>query len=185
MNYRGLKQRYRHWSLRRKGALIARSTKIGPLVSLGPDHLSKVIGSLVIGETCDLCQGVELNPFGGSITILDNVWIGPYVVIYGHGGVVIGNNTLISMHTTILSSNHTIPPLGINIRDCPDQFQPTFIGADVWIGANSVILGGISIGSSAIVAAGSVVTKDVSEGSIVAGVPAKEIKRRVSLTLYQ
>ena len=56
--------------------------------------------------------------------------------------------------------------------------MPTKIGRDVWIGANAVILGGVTIGDGAVVAAGAVVTKDVEAGAIVAGVPAKVVKRR-------
>jgi acetyltransferase-like isoleucine patch superfamily enzyme len=55
--------------------------------------------------------------------------------------------------------------------------SPVVIGNDVWIGANAVILPGVTIGSHAVVAAGAVVTKDVPGNCIVAGVPAKIIKR--------
>jgi acetyltransferase-like isoleucine patch superfamily enzyme len=180
MNIRGIIQRYRTYNLQKRGVKINNSSRVGPLVSIGQDHLAKVHGILEIGDFCNLNQGVEVNPFGGSIVVAENVWIGPYVIIYGHGGVVIGKNTLISMHCTVLSSNHVIPPLGKNIRDHADELRPTSIGSDVWIGANAVILGGVTLANSSIVAAGAVVTNDVPEGSIVAGVPAREINRRHS-----
>jgi maltose O-acetyltransferase len=59
-----------------------------------------------------------------------------------------------------------------------DVLLPTKIGRDVWIGANAVILGGITIGDGAVVAAGAVVTNDVERGVIVAGNPAREMRRR-------
>jgi acetyltransferase-like isoleucine patch superfamily enzyme len=102
------------------------------------------------------------------------------VVIYGHGGVKIGEYTLVSMHCTILSSNHAIPAVGTLIRDVADELLPTKIGRDVWIGANAVILGGVTIGDGAVVAAGAVVTKDVEAGVVVAGVPAREIRKRAT-----
>lgn len=155
-----------------------RSCYVGPGVSLGLDTASRVHGVLEIAAKCELNQGVELNAFGGSIRIAHRVWLGPYVVIYGHGGVEIGESTLVSMHCTILSSNHALPPMGTLIRDVPDELRPTKIGRDVWIGANAVILGGVTIGEGVVVAAGAVVTKDVEAGAVVAGVPARLVRRR-------
>jgi acetyltransferase-like isoleucine patch superfamily enzyme len=99
-------------------------------------------------------------------------------VVYGHGGVEIGESTLVSMQCTILSSNHAIPPVGTLIRDTPDELLPTKIGRDVWIGANAVILGGVTIGDGAVIAAGAVVNRDVGEGAVVAGVPARLFRKR-------
>lgn len=137
-----------------------------------------VHGVVEVADACELNQGVELNPFGGLIRIARRVWLGPYVVIYGHGGVEIGEQTLVSMHCSILSSNHGVPPFGKLIRDTPDELRPTKIGRDVWIGANAVILGGVTIGDGAVVAAGAVVNRDVEAGAVVAGVPARVVKRR-------
>jgi len=94
--------------------------------------------------------------------------------------VEIGEQSLISMHCTILSSNHGVPPLGKLIRDTVDKLLPTKIGRDVWIGANAVILGGVTIGEGAVVAAGAVVNRDVEAGAVVAGVPARIVRNRFS-----
>ena len=155
-----------------------RSCYIGPGVSLGPDHTIAMQGRVEVADSCELNQGVELNPFGGSIRLARRVWLGPYVVIYGQGGVEIGEQTLVSMHCTILSSNHGVPPLGKLIRETADELLPTKIGRDVWIGANAVILGGVTIGEGAVVAAGAVVNRDVEPGAVVAGVPARKIRKR-------
>lgn len=156
-----------------------RSCYVGPGVSLGPDQTIAMRGSAEVGDSCELNQGVELHPFGGSIRIARRVWLGPYVVIYGHGGVEIGENTLVSMHSTILSSNHAIPQRETPIRHVADELLPTKIGRDVWIGANAVILGGVTIGDGAVVAAGAVVNRDVAAGAVVAGVPAKVVRTRL------
>jgi acetyltransferase-like isoleucine patch superfamily enzyme len=137
-------------------------------------------GRVEVADSCELNQGVELNPFGGSIRLARRVWLGPYVVIYGQGGVEIGEQTLVSMHCTILSSNHGVPPLGKLIRETADELLPTKIGRDVWIGANAVILGGVTIGEGAVVAAGAVVNRDVAAGAVVAGVPARIVRNRFS-----
>lgn len=135
-------------------------------------------GRISLGDGSWIERGAVLWAFDGSISTERNVYFGPYVTIYGHGGVEIGADTLVSMHATILSSNHGVPPLGQKIREQPDELLPTKIGRDVWIGANAVILGGVTVGDGAVVAAGAVVTKDVEAGAVVAGVPAREARRR-------
>lgn len=178
MTIPGIIQRWRRWKLARRGLRLDRSCYVGPGVSLGPDHTTSVRGVVEVADACELNQGVELTPFGGSIRIARRVWLGPYVVIYGQGGVEIGESTLVSMHCTILSSNHGVPPIGKLVRDTPDELLPTKIGRDVWIGANAVILGGVTIGDGAVIAAGAVVNRNVRAGAIVAGVPARELRRR-------
>ena len=135
-------------------------------------------GKLEVGRGCQIHKGVELNPFGGSITLGENVWLGPNLVIYGHGGVEIGDDCLLSMNVVILSSNHQIPNRERHIRWEQDQLRPTQIGKDVWIGANAVILGGVTIGDGCVVAAGAVVTKDLPAYSVAMGVPARVVRTR-------
>lgn len=123
-------------------------------------------------------QGAILNAHGGSIELGNQVYLGPYTVIYGHGGVTIGDNCLIAMHCSILSSNHTIAPPGTPINSQPDVLLPTKIGADVWLGAAVTVLGGVTIGDGCVVGAGSVVTDDLPPNSIAVGVPARVIRER-------
>lgn len=139
---------------------------------------SKSTGRIVLGDSVWIERGAVLWGFDGKINCANNVFLGPYVTIYGHGGVEIGENTLVAMHATILSSDHAIPPIGQKIREQPDKLLPTKIGRDVWIGANAVILGGVTISDGAVIAAGAVVTNDVEPGAIVAGVPARVLRRR-------
>lgn len=135
-------------------------------------------GKIRIGNNCELSQGVIFKTYGGKIELKENTFIGEYVVIYGHGGVNIGANTLIAMHTCIVSSNHTMPIKRELIRDHPDLLLPVSIGTDVWIGANCSILGGLNIGNGAVVGAGSVVTQDLPEYAVAVGNPAKIIRYR-------
>jgi acetyltransferase-like isoleucine patch superfamily enzyme len=104
------------------------------------------------------------------------VFLGPYVVVYGHGGVTIGSGSLISMHCCILSSNHTLAPFEVEIRTQPDVLRPTRIGRDVWLGSRVTVLGGVTIGDGCIVGAGAVVTKDLPPGAIAYGTPC-EVKK--------
>lgn len=129
-------------------------------------------GRIVAGAGLTLDDGVVLDAWGGSIELGANVFIGPYAVVYGHGGVVIGDNSLVSMHCRILSSNHAVPAVTADIRSQPDVLRPTRIGRDVWIGAGATVLGGVTIGDGCVVGAGAVVTKDLPGGAICHGIPA-------------
>lgn len=129
-------------------------------------------GRIAIGAECTLEPGTILDAYHGSIDIARWVFIGPYTVIYGHGGVTIGEGSLIAMHCRIVSSNHTLSPIGTPVRSQPDVLLPTKIGRDVWLGAGVTVLGGVTIGDGCIVGAGAVVTKDLPPGSIAFGTPA-------------
>jgi acetyltransferase-like isoleucine patch superfamily enzyme len=136
------------------------------------------LGTITIGAQVSVEQGVVLHAFGGSIRLGKNVFLGPHTVIYGHGGVDIGDSTLIAMHCRIVSSNHTIPAMGTDIRSQPDELRPTKIGRDVWLGAGVTVLGGVTIGDSCIIGAGAVVTKDIPPGAICIGSPAQVVRWR-------
>jgi acetyltransferase-like isoleucine patch superfamily enzyme len=135
-------------------------------------------GSITIGAQAILTQGVVVRAWGGSVQIGERVYVGEYAVIYGHGGVTIGNDVLISMHCRILSSNHTVPDRDKLIRYQPDTLLPTHIGNDVWLGAGVTVLGGVTIGDGCVVGAMGVVTHDLPPYAIAMGVPAQIVKYR-------
>ena len=88
------------------------------------------------------------------------------------GGIVIGNGVLIGHNVSILTLNHDErPEFRQNIYP-----KPIKIGENVWIGSNATILQGVTIGDGAIIGANAVVTKDIPQNSIVAGIPAKIIR---------
>ena len=135
-------------------------------------------GQIELGDEAWIERGAVLWAFGGSIRLAPRVFVGPHSTIYGHGGVEIGEWTMISMGAVILSSNHTIPAMERSMRWEADELRPTKIGRDVWIGANAVVLGGITLGDGAVIGAGAVATRDVEPGTIVAGVPARPVRKR-------
>lgn len=168
--------RGRSWLASLSGVKTSAGVTIGPAceVTLGPAPSRR--GVIELGEHTRLQRGVVLHPYGGRIAVGRDVFIGPGAVIYGHGGVEIGDETLVSMHCRILSSNHTVPPAGTPIRSQPDVLLPTKIGRDVWLGAAVTVLGGVTIGDGCVVGAGSVVTRDLPPGAIAYGSPA-EVRR--------
>ena len=136
-----------------------------------------VIMGAKIGKGVVIYPGVWIAP-GRNLIINDNVDLAKDVLITTSGGVTIGKRTLIGYRTQIISANHEIPAIGEPFPISGDVMAEIIIENDVWIGANCVITAGVKIGHGAVVAAGSVVTKDVLPNSIVGGVPAKLIKMR-------
>lgn len=126
-----------------------------------------------------ICYGGVWIDIPRNITIGDDVDLSKDVTITTAGGVVIKDRVMIGYGTKILSSNHRIPD-NINepIRFSGHEVKLVSIEEDVWIGANVVILPGVTIKTGAVIAAGAVVTKDVPEYAIMAGIPAKLIKMR-------
>lgn len=175
MIFCGIRQRWRRLMLTLRGVKVDPSCRLGPCVSVGDVRSTGNSEGVNIGPACELSRGVELNPWGGHIRIGKNVFLGPYVVIYGHGGVEIGDNSLIAMHCCIVSSNHTVPSRAEFIRFKSDKLLATKIGTDVWLGAGVKVMGGVSIGDGCVVGAGAVVVKDLPPYSISVGVPAKVV----------
>jgi len=169
----------------RKGVELGRDVRLGPGVdfNLSGSYRNTLRpagskGQIRIGDQGWIERGAVLWAFEGAIRTGTNVFLGPYVTIYGHGGVEIGDQTLVSMHATILSANHGVPEKGKEIRAQPDILLPTKIGRDCWIGANAVILGGVTIGDGCVVGAGAVVTGDLPAYSVAVGVPARVARSR-------
>lgn len=131
-----------------------------------------------IGKRVVFYPGVWVAP-GRNLVVGDDVDLALGVLVTTTGGVTIGSRTLVGYGAQILSGNHVVPPGRERIFSAGHSFAPVVIGEDVWIGAYSVVLPGVTIGEGSVVAAGSVVTKDVPPFAIAAGVPAKVIKWRL------
>lgn len=130
--------------------------KYGKNVMIDYKTFFRYMGSIEIGNNVSINRGCEFFTsanLGSVINIKDNVTFSPNVKIYGAG--------------------HDYQYLNL-----PDTSGDVTINEYVWIGGNSIILQGINIGEYSIVSANSVVTKDVPPYSIVAGVPAKVVKKR-------
>ncbi len=123
------------------------------------------------------------NSYGGEIgeglKIGNNSNIGPYSYIGCSGYIEIGNNVMISPRVSIYAENHVFDRTDIPMKEQGVKKQFVTIEDDCWIAANSIILAGVTIGKGSVVSAGSVVTKDVPPYSLVGGVPARIIKKRI------
>ena len=116
-----------------------------------------------------------INNAVGDVVIGDDTRVGIHNTIIGP--VTIGSHVNLAQGITVTALNHNFDDSDKRIDEQGVSTSQVVIGDDVWIGANAVVLPGVTIGTHSIVAAGAVVTKDVPPHSLVAGVPAKIIKK--------
>jgi acetyltransferase-like isoleucine patch superfamily enzyme len=144
---------------------------------------------ITIGSNTHVRGFLQIFAYGGSINIGANCYVGENSYIWSGERIEIGNDVLISHNVNIIDSNsHELNAserkkgaLHIFAKGHPAEkgsiiTQPIRIGHHAWINFNSIILKGVSIGEGAIVAAGSVVTKDVPAWTVVGGHPAEVIR---------
>ncbi len=127
---------------------------------------------------------LETGP-GGSIDMGAYNSLNPFSILYGHGGLVLGDYVRIAAHVVIIPANHIFTDTNIPIARQGLTKKGISIGTDVWIASGCQILDGVRIGNGSVVAAGSVVTRDVPDFAIVAGVPASIKKFRDQSTDIQ
>lgn len=136
-----------------------------------------------IGENTIVMYGAILHVYNfrelphSGITIGKDCLIGEYSVIRGQGGVTIGDRVYTSPFSQIIAVNHVINDPDQPIIQQGITAEGIRIDDDVWIGSGAIITDGVHIGKGSVIAAGAVVTKDVPEHTVVAGVPAKVIRR--------
>ncbi len=132
--------------------------------------LKNVHPTFYLGKNCQISKDLVAGAYsyiGPKSEIYPRVSIGDYSMLAGNVKIIGGDHTFGTVQTPIIFSDRGV-------------IAKTIIGKDVWIGTNSIIMVGVKLGDGCIVAAGSVVTKDVEPFSIIAGIPAKFIKYRFS-----
>lgn len=135
-------------------------------------------GRIVIGNDVEIdndCRLVAAND--AVLEFKDRCFIGPYCVFNAGSNITLGSYTISGGFIHIQSSNHGMAR-GEKIWLQKHSYGPVSIGEDVWLGGGCTILQGVTLADGAVVAAKAVVTNDVSEFSIVAGVPARVIGQR-------
>jgi acetyltransferase-like isoleucine patch superfamily enzyme len=133
--------------------------------------------SIVIGDNTNIAEFVILDVAGGYIKIGKRCTVNPFSVLYGHGGLEIGDDVHIATKCTIIPANHGIA-FDVPLHKQAATMKGIKIEDDVWVGANVCILDGVTVGTGSVIGAGSVVAKSIPKYSIAAGVPAKVIKSR-------
>lgn len=158
---------------------------------------------LEVGRQVRIERGVRIRPYRGDgaelhIKLLGHNRIGRFATFQGAGTIEFGKHsyarsfclfdaterisigpyTRIADFVSIRDADHRFSVPGAPLRDQPVEASPVVVGEDVWIGHGAAVLRGVTIGDGAIVAAGSVVTKDVPPYVVVGGVPARVIGER-------
>jgi acetyltransferase-like isoleucine patch superfamily enzyme len=144
---------------------------------------------IVIGKGSQVAGTLLITPFGGKISIGEYCYVGDHSRIWSAEEIEIGNHVLLSHNVNIMDTNAHETDAKHRAESYKQQVKEGYpkakgsvetakvkIGDYVWVGFNSIILKGVTIGEGAIVAAGSVVTKDISAYSMVAGNPATIIR---------
>lgn len=177
------------WVLVGKGASIryARHLSVGRdfIVEDYAEVNCMTYRGIVAGDRVTIGKHAIIRPtniygsaIGEGLKIGNNSSIGPYSYIGCSGYIEIGNNVMMSPRVSIYAENHLFDRPDLSIKEQGVKREFVKIEDDCWIAANTVILAGVTIGRGSVIAAGSVVTKDVPPYSVAGGVPAKVIKSR-------
>jgi len=174
--YFALKPRHRAWAeawqAEVQARLLAQETvRLGTGCFIAPE--AAIFGEpgrgVVLGDRCAIAAQAFLH---GPLTLADEVSVNAGARLDGgRRGIEIGDGTRIASGAALYAFDHGLKAHR-DIKDQPVRSQGIRLGRDVWIGANAGVTDGVHIGDHAVVAMGAVVTKDVPEWAIVAGVPA-------------
>lgn len=157
-------------------AVVARTLQLSAALNTSTDidqireRLSEIFG-YPLEESTTVFAPFYTN-FGRFTRIGKNVFINHACSFLDMGGITLEDQVLLGPKVNLITENHPVDPTNRRALLC----KPIVIKRNAWIGAAATILPGVTIGENAIVAAGAVVSKDVSANTVVGGVPAKFIK---------
>lgn len=187
-----VKQLYHKWLQRKAAKNYARSAIVEPDTVFRTCALCQNTGpkeNVRIGKHCTIGCAISAQ-FGGKVTIGNNVYIGGSTWLQCKESIRIGNDVIIADHAMLIDNNNhpTSPAMRMKMTQCdhylsdplwswdPADSAPIVVEDNVWIGRDTRILKGVTIGKGSIVALGAVVTHDVPPYTVVAGNPAKVVK---------
>ena len=171
------------WLMRRRFHGWGRGSQVHRPTSLAMPQLIRVGDNVVIREHVWLNAKDDRLDGQPTLFIGDGTYVGRFVQINAWRNVTIGSHVLIADRVYISDADHRFSDPNVPIILQGDEFSgPVRLCSGCWVGIGAVILPGVTIGHNAIVGANAVVTGDVPDDAIVAGVPAKVISRRASIS---
>ena len=154
---------------------MAITAKLNRLTFNDADEVRNLFSQLIKKEVDE--HFLLIPPFytagGQEINVGRNVFINQNCTFYDLGGLDIGDDVMIGPNVSLITSGHPIEP---SLRHSITIGNPIVIKRNAWIAANATIIGGVTVGENSVVAAGSVVTKDVPSNTVVGGNPARVIR---------
>lgn len=178
----GLRHRFSAWigyraASRRRGVTVDKTCLISPKARINARS-----GEILLGENTSVSPYAVVQ---GNVTVGSNCSVQSYAVLVGYGTaedkrgeIRIGNDVRIAPHVMIIAANHKFDDVSRPIAKQGIERKSIVIEDDVWIAGCANIMAGVTVGRGSVVAAGAVVTHDVPPYSVVAGVPARVIKKR-------
>lgn len=158
---------------------LSRLARLGDGVVFEPGVLVFHPENIEIGDDVYVGHQTILKGYYKNRMIIgDGTWIGQQCFLHSAAGLTIGRNVGIAPGVRIVTSSHRLDELEKPILHATLEFAPVFIADGADIGVSAVILPGVRVGSRAQVGAGAVVTADVPENAVVAGVPARVLRLR-------
>jgi len=159
---------------------LGKSVQIGDYVeinALSKDGVKIGNNVTILRNTIIECTGV-IRCLGEGLIIGNNVGISQNCFIQVRGKISIGNNVIFGPGVSLFSENHNFSDLTKYINEQGETRKGINIEDGVWVASGATILDGVTIGANSIIAAGSIVNKDIPPFTIVGGIPAKIIKYR-------
>jgi acetyltransferase-like isoleucine patch superfamily enzyme len=155
---------------------IGRGTVVDDLVVL--DAKGTTNTGIQLGQNVFLGRGTILSCKNGDIELGDEVNIGFHSEVFSGSSVVVGRNGLLAAYTYLVGGGHEFEAAGAPVIRQPRSSRGVVLGENVWLGAGAKVLDGVRIGRDVVVGAGAVVTEDLPEGAIAAGIPARVMRTR-------
>lgn len=135
-------------------------------------HVLNDVTGQKIDDSVEICLPIR-SDYGANLKIGKQVFINSGAMFTDLGGIELEDKVLVGPNVTIISVNHPLDPE----KRHGVELKAVLIKENAWLGANATILPGVTVGENAVVAAGAVVSKDVPDNTVVAGVLAKVIKK--------
>lgn len=154
------------------------SLTIGPRCRLLSGSLLRLRGDLLIGPGCEIRQDVSLN-VKGRLELQGRNVLGKGAMLHADGPMVLEWGACVAEYVTVLDTHHDLDGSLVQMLDQPVELRPVTLGAASFVGAKASVMPGVTVGRASIVGAGSVVTRDVADGWVVAGSPAVPIRQLV------
>jgi len=160
--------------------ILGQAGLIWPESTIVEPHCSVLLGAearLIFGSKVTVYSGCRFRSRCGELIVGDDVSFGPNCVVYEwRAGGRIGAGSMLAAGVILSGVNHGMDPEAGPYRDQPAQALPVDIGCNVWIGMNSTVMPGVSIGDNSVIGAGSVVTRPIPSGVIAYGNPCRVVR---------